>query len=110
MRMRTGRKQGKGVEVKGEDVGAPEFEFRPWVWVAHLTIKPSFSDDSSSVDAGAITRSNTKRMEGEDNLSVTLHNECEVVVGGSLDPDVKSDTDENEFWNYSASTTTVSIE
>lgn len=49
-------------------------------------------------------------MEGEDNLSVTLHNECEVVVGGSLDPDVKSDTDENEFWNYSASTTTVSIE
>ena len=50
-------------------------------------------------------------MDGEDNLSATLHSECEVVVvGGSLDPDAKSDTDENEYWNYSASTTTVSIE
>jgi len=43
-------------------------------------------------------------MEGGDNLSVTLHGECDVVVvGGSLNLDAKSDTDENEFWNYSAS-------
>jgi hypothetical protein len=35
------KREGNGVEVKREDVGAPEFEFRAWVWVAHLTLKLS---------------------------------------------------------------------
>jgi hypothetical protein len=51
------------------------------------------------VDAGAVTRSNTKAKNGGvDNPSVALHSECDVVVvGGSLDLDAKSDTDEKQI-------------
>jgi len=47
-----------------------------------------------------------RRTEGRDNFGVTPHGECDVVVvGDSLDLEAKSDTDENEFWNYFASMT-----
>lgn len=85
--------------MKREDIGTPEFEFRAWVWFAHPTLKPSFSDDSSSkvlvLSRGPIQM---RRTKGGANFGVTLHNECDVIVaGGCLNLDAISDTDENEF-------------
>jgi len=68
---RLGRGGNRGREGCRSEAGRCRrawFEFWAWVWVAHLTpLKPSFSDDSSSklpVDAGAVTRSNTKAKNG----------------------------------------------
>jgi len=52
-----------------------------------------------------------RRTEGRDNFGVTPIGECDVVVvGDSLDLEAKSDTDENEFWDYFASMTAESNE